>query len=216
MPNAIVTLPVNYYMENLGILGRSFQVQLLESSSSLRFWDATKGMKEKERKKEGRTKEGRESEFHGERNCEAPISSTLIFILTSMTHIFQIFSIKLRKKINFLCKAAFVLRLQFFCLHFLCHFPHPLSHLFLAWFDTNFLLSFFTYTYSSALTLFWLLASDTLMTDAHTHRTRMHSCTFSVYLQAPHCPCFSPEATTEKILLLRKKYTPLKISVPAI
>lgn len=50
-------LPANDYTENLGILGRSFQVQFLESSS-LWTWDATKGTKEKEREKEG----GKEAE----------------------------------------------------------------------------------------------------------------------------------------------------------
>lgn len=102
-------LPAKDYTENLGILGRSFPVQFLEYSPSLWIWDAIKGMKEKEREKEG----GRESEFYGERNCEPPHLNTLIFILTSMRHIFKIFSIKARKKNNFLCKAAFILRLQF-------------------------------------------------------------------------------------------------------
>lgn len=55
-------LPANDYMENLGILGKSFQVQFLESFPSLWIRDATKGMKEKEREK----KEGREGDRKGE------------------------------------------------------------------------------------------------------------------------------------------------------
>lgn len=62
----------------------------------------------------------------------------------------------------------------------------------------NFLLALFPYTNSSALTLFSLSASDTLLTHAHTPRAGTYPYIFHAYLQFLHCLCYRPEFFTAK------------------